>query len=436
MFLWCLVDEGVVRKDKDGWIDTDANHAPDGILGPFREKEGSFYTIKEIWSPVYIGMEQLPTEFSGIIELANRYMFTNLADCSFERSLVRFNTPFSSESNYEANDKKLLDSPNILPGEKGILELNLPANWNTYDALYLKASAPDGTEIFTWSWPLRSHKEIARSGIMKTSEYPISVDEDRNTLNISVYNLNLEFDMQNGKLLSVLKKDTLIPISGGPQIFSTVGTAVKAIEHFRQDENYTIRQVFENELNRVSWTIRPDGWLVLDYQYQLRGEFDYAGIGFNFPEDQVTGARFLGEGPYRVWKNRLKGTRLDIWDKEYNNTVTGETWVYPEFKGYYSDPYWVWIETTSMPFLIINESEQNYLHLFTPDPPKGANNDHNSPPFPETDISFMHAISPIGTKFRRADEHGPQGQKNMFFPGGMDPVKSGRLYFFFGNPLK
>ncbi len=436
MFLWCLVDEGVVRTDKNGWIDTDSNAAPDGILGPYREKEGSFYTVKEIWSPVYIAMEHLPLEFNGTMDLSNRYMFTSLADCGFERTLVRFNTPFISEGKYSETDTKQLSAPDILPGEKGKLLLELPADWKSYDALYLKATAPDGTEIFTWSWPLRSHEEIALSSMMNISKYPISVDESENTLEISVYNLNLKFEKQNGRLLSVIRKDTLIPLSGGPQIFSTTDITAKGMEHFRKGENYVIRQVFENELNQVSWTIRPDGWLVLDYQYQLNGEFDYAGIGFNFPEDQVTGARFLGEGPYRVWKNRLKGTRLDVWDKEYNNTVTGESWDYPEFKGYYSDPYWVWIETTGMPVLIINESEQTYLHLFTPDPPQGAYNDNNIPPFPQTDISIMHAISPIGTKFRRADEHGPQGQKNMFYPYGMNSVKSGRLYIFFGNPLK
>ena len=44
-FLWVFSDEGVVRTDKDGWIDTNGDHAPDGILGPYREKEGSRKTL-------------------------------------------------------------------------------------------------------------------------------------------------------------------------------------------------------------------------------------------------------------------------------------------------------------------------------------------------------------------------------------------------------
>ncbi|MDQ2740413.1 MAG: glycoside hydrolase family 2, partial [Actinomycetota bacterium] len=46
-FIWALLDEGVVRDDRGGAIDTDGNRAPDGVLGPFREKEGSCFTIKD-----------------------------------------------------------------------------------------------------------------------------------------------------------------------------------------------------------------------------------------------------------------------------------------------------------------------------------------------------------------------------------------------------
>ena len=53
-FLWVFADEGIERRDIHDSIDTKGNAAPDGILGPYHEKEGSFYTIKEIWSPVII----------------------------------------------------------------------------------------------------------------------------------------------------------------------------------------------------------------------------------------------------------------------------------------------------------------------------------------------------------------------------------------------
>src|SRR5690606_25465546 len=51
-FLWALVDEGLVRTDFNNRLDVNGVNAPDGIVGPYREKEGSYFAIKEIFSPV------------------------------------------------------------------------------------------------------------------------------------------------------------------------------------------------------------------------------------------------------------------------------------------------------------------------------------------------------------------------------------------------
>lgn len=56
------------------------------------------------------------------------------------------------------------------------------------------------------------------------------------------------------------------------------------------------------------------------------------GITFNFPEKKIPEATLLANGPYRAYNNRMKGSSLDIWKKKYNNTITGESRDYPEFK--------------------------------------------------------------------------------------------------------
>ena len=76
-FIWVLADEGVVRTDRGGRFDNDGNHAPDGIVGPCRQKEGSFYTVKEIWSPVQVLLDTLNASFDGVIPVENDYAFTN-----------------------------------------------------------------------------------------------------------------------------------------------------------------------------------------------------------------------------------------------------------------------------------------------------------------------------------------------------------------------
>ena len=54
------------------------NQAPDGIVGPYREREGSFYTIKEIWSPI-----QVTRETNGTFTVENHYSFTDANQCKF-----------------------------------------------------------------------------------------------------------------------------------------------------------------------------------------------------------------------------------------------------------------------------------------------------------------------------------------------------------------
>ena len=62
-FLWVLADEGVKRVDMDGFIDNQGNFGADGIVGPHHEKEGSYYTVKQIWCPVQIMNTRIDADF-------------------------------------------------------------------------------------------------------------------------------------------------------------------------------------------------------------------------------------------------------------------------------------------------------------------------------------------------------------------------------------
>ena len=46
MFVWAFLDEGLVRDDHGGAIDVAGEQAPDGIVGPFRQKEASFFRLR------------------------------------------------------------------------------------------------------------------------------------------------------------------------------------------------------------------------------------------------------------------------------------------------------------------------------------------------------------------------------------------------------
>ena len=158
------------------------------------------------------------------------------------------------------------------------------------------------------------------------------------------------------------------------------------------------------------------------------------GITFSFPEKGVTGMKWFGRGPYHVWKNRIKGTTYGIWEKDYNTTITGESFenlVYPEFKGYHANVSAANLKAGSSSFKVFSESENLFLRVFTPDLPKnGFPGSYPQPDFPAGDISFMYEI-PAMRDFKPLEQQGPQSQPtNIRIKSGDDGIKM-NLWFDF-----
>ena len=140
----------------------------------------------------------------------------------------------------------------------------------------------------------------------------------------------------------------------------------------------------------------------------------WAGVTFSFPEKNITGMRWLGNSPYRVYKNRMKGVQFGLWEKVYNNTITGESgFEYPEFKGYHSEVYWAKVKgTDGLGFNVAIESKDLFLRMLTPaDPVAPAKTKIE---YPKGDISFLHSINAIGTKFTDPVSLGPQSVSSAF----------------------
>jgi hypothetical protein len=415
-FLWVFADEGVVRTDKDSVIDVKGDRAPDGIVGPFREKEGSFYTIKEIWSPVYIGMQKITPEFNGILPVENRYHYTKLDQVKFKWQLVKLPVPTSADTVGTVLGQRSFTGPSIAPQEGGNINLLLPADFRKADVLYLSATDNHGRELFTWSWPVKTPQQINQTYTATGKEGKITVKEALDLLSVSSNGVTINFDQKTGMIAGVQNTRSSISLNGGPSLAE--GEAkFQSLKHYAQGANHIIEMNYSGNLKKVQYTMMPSGILKMEYAYSLYNNnpgnaFDYMGISFNYPEEKVTGVKYLGRGPYRVWKNRMKGGRFNVWQKKYNNTVTGESWDYPEFKGYYRDFNWVVIENKESTFKVFTDTENMFLRLYTPEKPNGARNDNTSPAFPKGDISFLNAINAIGTKFDKAEVHGPESQKN------------------------
>ncbi len=425
-FLWVFADEGAVRTDRDDQIDVAGNQAPDGIVGPYHEKEASFYTIKEIWSPVQITPEKLPDNFNGRLHVENRYDFTNLNQCTFEIKLGKFPDPQEESAQTNITYTKSFIGPNIEPHNSGPIDLPLPDNWRQSQVLYLTANDPTGNEIWTWSWDI-CQADYYRQKFMEVkwsdaSEIIAIVRDGK--IHVDVGELSMKFDISTGQLADVTVSGKPISFSG-PQLIG--GTMQKLKVTAREiDNNIVINADYEGDMNYARWTIYPTGWIELEYEFELEGRFYLFGINFDYSESKMQAMRRLGRGPYRVWKNRLQGGRLDVFTNAYKNHVPGATWDFPEFKGYYRDWRWVVFSTNEGDITIVNGTDNLFLGVYRPndgqDPMRTRIN------VPETGIAFLHGIPAIGTKGQSPETLGPQGQRNQALG-----TYKGKVYFHFGD---
>ncbi|MEM9258439.1 MAG: glycoside hydrolase family 2 TIM barrel-domain containing protein, partial [Bacteroidota bacterium] len=324
-FLWNLADEGIVRTDKDGFIDTHGNMGADGILGPHREKEGSFYTIREIWSPVHIEQHPLVFGDKGRVKVENRFHRTNLDKIRFVRSLVKYPAPSSQTETIRLSDT--LNSIRLEPGLSAYLSLQLPADWETYDAADLQAYDTNNKLIMEWTFPIRKPAAIAEAHVLEM--LPINtpkVTESKDELSVVISDLTLRFSRTTGLLASVTKAGQQLPLSDGPFLDSDSTVQLQDLSWRETGDGLVVTAKYNNSLRKVEWTIYPTGIVSLDYAYVPfevskygTAKVDYIGLHFTAGEEQLAGIDYLGAGPYRVYKNRTKGTRLGFHEKPYND---------------------------------------------------------------------------------------------------------------------
>lgn len=425
-FLWVLADEGVMRTDQDGRIDNVGNYGADGIVGPHHEREGSFYTVKQIWSPVQVMNTSLPDNFDGTFNIENRYDFTNLKDCKFKWVLK------SLKGEEKILNQGEVNGTDIAPHSAGTLKINLPQNWRSADALYLTAYGKDNEELWTWDWDWKQSSEYYpfadKSGKLSTQ------DNDK-TLQVSAGNTTLTFDKSTGLLSSVQQNEKSIAFEKGPRFIAARRGDRSMDVYYNHDDNearskeriyndisgeskltsfnfksYTdsivVTADYFGNMRQAKWTIQSNGNIQLDYAYQYDGTVELMGVMFDYPENQVVSKRWLGEGPYRVWQNRIQGTNFGIWENNYNDPIPGETFIYPEFKGYFNNWKWLSLKTTEGTINIGNVSGSKYLGVYTPRDGRDA----LLYTIPQSGIAMLDVIPAVRNKVNSTDLVGPSSQ--------------------------
>jgi hypothetical protein len=418
--LGAFVDDGVRTAGET--IDTAGNAAPDGILGPYREKEGSYDTIRQIWSPVQMVLAGLPQDFQGGLEIQNRYDATDLDQVSFAWKLVRFELG-DPDGGHTVQAEGNARTGSIAPGARGTLMLPLPEGFRSAHTLLLDATDASGRLIGKWSWMLQTAAEL-RAGIVPGTSATTAVATDGGTtVTVTAAGTAYTFLKASGALTSVTAGGRTFPLRNGPT--PSVGTATLASFASAPDGNdHTVTATYTGGMDEVAWRVMGNGWIRLSYRYSVSGTAPYLGVDFDCTEEEVTSVDWLGRGPSRVWKNRMRGPWHDLWRRTKNDAITGQRWLYPEFKGYFADVHFARIHSNAGTIDVVMDAPDLFLRLYTPT--NGVSPQTASMAFPPGDISFLHGISPIGDKFLAAADLGPEGQLHTN-PGTL----SATLYFRF-----
>ena len=414
-FLWVWSDEGIVRTDRDGRIDTAGNQAPDGMVGPHREKEGSYFAVKEIWSPIQVKLPldasgQLSPEWDGTVGIENGYDFNGLDRCKLEWEVLRYD---AAAARRVVAARGVTSAPPLAPRTSGSVKLTLPRAWRDADAIHVTARGPAGESLWTWSAGIR--QAPARAG--RGNRAAVDVREEKDALVVSGSAGELRFDRGTGNLVEWRRGGVLAPLGAGlaAHAFLRKGRTHAAVpdqrellslSSRREGGDVVIEARYRGILERATWRVGArSGGVRLEYELAYDGDIDLLGVGFGLPPGAVSSKRWLGRGPYRAYRNRLEGTVFDVHEVAFNDPVPGQSFTYPEFKGYFRDWRWLELQAAGGTLSVENLSAVPFFGLHGPrdgEPPMLA--------FPDTGLAFLHVIPAQGTKFDTPDQLGPQSQ--------------------------
>ena len=305
-FLWVLADEGVKRVDMDGFIDNQGNFGADGIVGPHHEKEGSYYTIKQLWSPIQIMNTSIDRQFDGKFSVENRYDYLNLNTCRFLWKQVKF-PQATDASNTAAQVLKEgeVQGSDVAAHSAGVLDIKTNILANT-DALYLTAIDKYGHELWRWTFPVDKLNQQTEP-ISFLSIRP-TYTETENDLTVKANKRTFIFSKKDGQLKGVSVDNRKISFANGPR-FIGARRADRSLDQFynhddekakEKDRTYSefpdaavftkldVKEEGGNliltanyklgNLDKAQWTIHPDGMATLDYTYNFSGVVDLMGI--------------------------------------------------------------------------------------------------------------------------------------------------------------
>jgi Beta galactosidase small chain len=331
--------------------------------------------------------------------------------------------------------KKEVRVPTVAPRKSQTWEIAVsPDEARTMDWAQLTIRDKVGTEVGRWHLPNYAVFSSDDSEMFQ-SPATASTSNANGRLIARAGETSATFDEKTGELLELSRKGAVVFSGKGPQFVAfkrqqrefvsvvapTKLTTTEPAKLLGGGEQQRVTFTYEGNLRSVQWDIGPD-LVTLRYEFAIDGELDIAGIRFDLPDTAFKSKRWLGRGPYRVWQNRQEGGVFDLHEVAFNESIPGQTYAYPEFKGFFRDWRWHSLETTAGRITVENASSVPFFALGKiPSGEKDLITD-----WPDMGLAFLHAIPAIGTKFDSPEVLGPQSQ-----PAKLNGVQRGSLIFRF-----
>lgn len=338
-------------------------------------------------------------------------------------------------------DSGMVQLPSLVPGETGFARMNLPDNFFNGDILELEAYGADGESVCTRTFPIHYAKDYLKgelqpkradahpSGSQSAAASNCRVEETDTLITLRSSAVTVSFRKSDATITSVTRNadGRIIPLKDGPV---AVGMKMVLADLSARMENgdAVLCARYRGAADSIVWRLAPDGLLSMDAVLLNRasggGGFDDAftdtevlnlGLTFSYPESECSGMRWMGRGPYRVWKNRIPGQIM----------VSGRKIIIIQSPVKVPN---VWFIRSSRAIMLIFTGQlckvlplhlrfmrrvTGYSCSIYPEEPHGRQDGLNTmPDFPAGDISFLLDIPAIRC-FKPISQHGPQSQPGI-----------------------
>jgi hypothetical protein len=209
-FLWNLADEGIARTDRGGAIDMFAAFGADGLVGPRLEKEGSYYTVREVWSPVQATAPTIVAGAANTVQLRNAYDFTSLSAIKFRWEWLKFPGPASTTTEPAVLARGEVQGPDVAPEASGALTLPASAAGRGADALRLTALNGD-ENVMTWVWATKAAVADVPGRRIGTP----TVRTEGGVVHLAAGSVRADVDAATGLLRGVSRDGRVQAVAGG-----------------------------------------------------------------------------------------------------------------------------------------------------------------------------------------------------------------------------